>query len=102
MTDTTPQAYRLRLYVAGDTGTARLARNALERLGRCSGLAGCLETEVLDVVADPAKAEQARIIATPLLVREHPGPPRSIVGDLSDLSRVVRALELPCDPEEVA
>lgn len=43
---------------------------------------------------DPEAAEDARIVATPTLVREHPEPIRRLVGDLSDHAVVLATLSL--------
>jgi circadian clock protein KaiB len=49
---------------------------------------------VVDVLQDPERAEAARILTTPTVVREAPAPARRVTGDLSDLRTVVAALGL--------
>lgn len=81
--------YFLKLYVSGATRpvSARAIAN-LQRLceeefgGRC-------RIEIVDVVEHPQAAEEANIIATPLLVRMQPAPPYRVIGDLSDAARVL-------------
>lgn len=53
-----------------------------------------LTVEVIDVLERPQLAEEARILATPVLIRQHPLPPRRIVGDLSDWQTVAEVLDL--------
>ena len=50
--------------------------------------------EVIDVRERPELADEDRILATPTLVRREPPPVRKIIGDLSDLNRVLVGLEI--------
>ena len=50
--------------------------------------------EIVDVVVDPERADEARILATPTLVLETPTVERRVSGDLSDVERVLLILEL--------
>jgi circadian clock protein KaiB len=50
--------------------------------------------EVIDVMERPDLAEQARILATPVLIRLAPLPRLSMIGDLSDWKVVAEVLEL--------
>lgn len=84
---------RLTLYVAGDTGRSESAIENLRRICR-SELAGEVELSVVDVARDPERAEEARILTTPTVVREAPLPTRRITGDLSSTSHVLSALGL--------
>ncbi|HAX68607.1 MAG TPA: circadian clock KaiB family protein [Anaerolineales bacterium] len=49
---------------------------------------------VVDVDKDPEQAEIDQILATPTLVKEYPLPQRRIIGDLSDIEKVKKALGL--------
>lgn len=84
-----PPTRRLRLYVAGETpGTlrARIHCRALKQMMTD------LVIEEVDVLAEPALAEAAGILATPTLSDESQSPPRRIVGDLGDAGRVLNFL----------
>ena len=78
----------LRLYIAGNSAISRRAVQNLHRLEERVKPLGW-ETEVVDVIAQPERAEQARILATPTLSYDHPIRPRRIVGDLSDTQKVI-------------
>ena len=65
----------------------------LNRLGQ-EQLGGEYDLTVVDVADDPERAEAARILTTPTLVKEAPGQPRRVTGDLSDAERVFVALGL--------
>jgi len=81
------------LYVAGRTARAENViaglRRALDDERRCD-----YELIVHDVLEQPQIAEEAKILATPTLVKERPLPIRRIIGDLSDTTKVLSALGL--------
>jgi circadian clock protein KaiB len=81
----------LRLYIAGDSPRSQHAILSLRRLDGTS-LAGRYRLEVVDVLQEPAKAEEDHVIATPTLLRISPSPRRRILGDLTELDQLVRAL----------
>ena len=84
---------QLRLYVAGDAPNSVAARRVLQRVLEQVSPAG-VELEVVDVMAEPARAAQDGILATPTLVRLAPEPARVIVGNLGDGARVLALLDL--------
>ncbi len=49
---------------------------------------------VIDVLERPQLAEDEKILATPMVVKELPLPIRRIIGDLSDSERVLLGLDL--------
>lgn len=81
----------LRLYIAGNSASSRLAEKNLEHLQVMTKAEGW-KVEVVDVLARPELAEEARILATPTLCYEYSGRARRIVGDLSDVRRVLEFL----------
>jgi circadian clock protein KaiB len=85
-------ACRLWLYVAGETVISRKARENLQRLRESHATA--VETVVIDVLSEPALAEKARILATPTLVFDHPTRSKRVIGDLSDIEKVIEFLGL--------
>jgi len=52
------------------------------------------ELEVVDLCKFPEAAAREQIVAIPTLVRVLPGPPRRILGDLSDRERILAVLGL--------
>jgi len=89
------------LFVAGDTGPSARARRQLERFRAELGEANW-RVEVVDVVERPDLAEQAGIVATPVLIRLVPSPRRSVIGDLSDVQAVADVLGLGGDRGEAS
>ena len=94
------RTWRLRLYVAGQTPKSIAALANLKRL--CEGhLAGRYRIEVVDLLSQPHLARRDDIVVVPTLVRQLPPPLRKIIGDLSNVERVLVGLDvLPHDAEE--
>ena len=90
--------FLLTLYVSGDATSSRRARENLARLGS-SHLPPDTELDIVDVLTDPARAEEAQVLATPTLVFNHYSRPRRIIGDLSDLRKVLDFLGLDLTEE---
>ncbi len=80
----------LKLYVVGGTLPSERALSAVPELERALGDEADLE--VIDLAERPEEAEPARVLATPLLVRQAPLPVRRVAGDLSDSERVLWTL----------
>src|SRR5919199_2648468 len=85
--------YVLRLYVTGST--LRPAR-AIENMRRIceEHLAGHYDLEVIDIYQRPEAAREFQLIAAPTLVKLLPVPLRRIIGDLSNVDRVLQGLDL--------
>ena len=83
----------LRLYVAGQTPKSLAALANLKKI--CTEhLEGRYKLHVIDLVKTPQLAQGDQILAIPTLVRKLPVPIRKIIGDLSDLERVLVGLDL--------
>lgn len=83
----------LRLYVAGQTPRSLAAFANLKRL--CEDyLADRYCIEVIDLVREPQLAQGDQIVAIPTLVRRLPEPVKRVIGDLSDLERVMVGMDL--------
>lgn len=92
--------WQLHLYVADTTARSILASGNLQRL--CDQyLKGHYRVTVIDIVKEPELARDHEILATPTLVRVVPGPPRTVIGCLSDTERVLRALQMDSQPEQL-
>jgi len=87
------QFVELRLYVAGQTPKSLAALSNLKKI--CTDhLEGRYKLHVIDLVKTPQLAHGDQILAIPTLVRKLPQPIRKIIGDLSDLERVLVGLNL--------
>lgn len=52
------------------------------------------ELDVIDVYQSPAIAKEENIIALPLLVKKFPLPEKRLIGDMSQIERVLNAIGL--------
>ena len=84
---------KLRLYVAGQTPRSVAAISNLENICH-EHLKGHYEVEVIDLLKNPRLARDHQILAVPTLVRQLPDPTRKIIGDLSNVERVLVGLEI--------
>ncbi len=82
---------QLCLYVAVPLHANSATLLALEELRR---LGYVFELEIIDISSDPARAETDRVIATPTLVKLSPLPVRRVMGDLSNLPRLLQLLQI--------
>jgi circadian clock protein KaiB len=85
--------FRFTLYVAGESHRSRQAAVNLRKICE-ERLGGRCELSIVDVTRDPERAESARILTTPTLVKESPGLPRRVTGDLTNPEQVMIALAL--------
>ncbi len=86
--------YSYRIYVVGHRPSSRLAVAKLRELCEAR-VPGDYELEVIDVLHEPDRAEVARIMATPTVLKLAPLPRRRVIGDLSDTDLAAVALDLP-------
>ena len=87
------KTYLLRLYITGATPNSTRAISNLKEI--CEKyLDGDYELEIIDVYQQPVIAEAEQIIALPLLIKKSPSPQRRLIGDLSDIKKVLRGLSL--------
>jgi circadian clock protein KaiB len=85
--------YELTLYVSGASDLS--ARAIIDAKQLCDAhLDGRFQLTVVDVHEDPTTDLASRVVATPTLIKVRPLPVRKLVGDLSDASKVLLALEL--------
>ena len=85
--------YELRLFVTGATARSQHAIANITRLCEAE-LPGRYRLEVVDVYTNPEATRDLQIVATPTLVKVAPAPLRRIVGDLSNVARVMAGLGL--------
>ena len=89
--------YVLRLYVTGMTPRSTEAFASIKAICE-ERLQGRYELEVIDIYQHPQLAIDEQIIAVPTLVKKLPAPLRRLVGDLSNVDRVLLGLDLRRKP----
>jgi circadian clock protein KaiB len=85
--------YLLRLYMAGNGSNSQKALANLHRLCQ-EHLEGRFTIETVDVVEDFQAAVKNNILVTPALILVAPLPQVTVLGNLSDLPKVLAALRL--------
>jgi circadian clock protein KaiB len=85
--------WNLRLYVAGQTPKSLSAFANLKKLCE-EHLFGRYQIEIVDLIKQPQLAQNDQIVALPTLVRKLPAPIKRVIGDLSNLERVMVGLDL--------
>ncbi|HUR27995.1 MAG TPA: EAL domain-containing protein [Planctomycetota bacterium] len=87
----TDPALSLRLFVSGATSASGL-RATEQVVALTRGAAGFSTFEVVDVLKDPARAQDAGVLATPLLSIRSPAEEWRVLGDFGDMAAVLEVL----------
>jgi circadian clock protein KaiB len=85
--------WELTLYVAGKTEKSVAASENIRRYCR-DHLHDRYTIEIIDLLVHPQMAESDQILAIPTLVRKVPKPVRKIIGDLSNMNKVLKGLDI--------
>lgn len=84
---------QLKLFITGQTPRSTYAIANLKRI--CQEiLPDQCEMTIIDVLENPELAENERVLATPTLIKSAPPPARRVIGDLSDIQKVILGLGL--------
>ena len=83
----------LKLYITGQTPKSQRAIANIHRI--CEhDLQGKYEVVIIDVIEQPELAEEAKILATPTVIKELPPPLSRVIGDLVDIDKVLLGLDI--------
>ena len=86
--------YIFRLYVTGASpNSLRAIANTRELCEE--HFSENYELEIIDVHQQPSVARKENIIALPLLIKKHPLPEKRLIGDMSDMERVLKSIGVP-------
>jgi circadian clock protein KaiB len=86
--------YKLSLYITGASPNSSRAISNLKNI--CDKyLKDKYELEIIDIYQKPLVAESEQVIALPMLIKRLPLPARRLIGDMSDINKVLRGLGLP-------
>ncbi len=89
--------YVLRLFVSGTTARSAAAIQNLKLI--CEKyLQGRYDLNVIDIYQQPRLALEEQIVAVPTLIKKTPGALRRIIGDLSDVEKVLTGKDLKPRP----
>lgn len=82
----------LRLYIAGHSPNSVAALANLDRLRRAHFQDATVD--IVDILREPERAMADRVITAPALFKVAPSPPRMLLGNLSDATKVLLGLGL--------
>jgi circadian clock protein KaiB len=87
------EKYILRLFVTGASPNS--ARAIINTRAICEKyLRGRYELEIIDIYQQPDMALMEGIVAIPTLIRKFPLPEERLTGDMSDMDKVIKGLNL--------
>ena len=85
--------YILRLFITGATPNSLRALTNVKEICEIY-LKGRYSLEIIDVYQQVEVAEKEQLLALPLLIRKNPLPERRLIGDMSNLEKVLKGLEI--------
>ena len=89
--------WHLILFVARNSSASATAIVQLKRIA-AEFLPANATVEVVDLFEEPERADVEQILAVPTLVRKEPRPVRRVIGDLSDIPRVLTSIGFVATP----
>ncbi len=95
------QGLGLKLFIAGGRPESARAVARLREILQDYDLHAS-SVQIIDIEQSPQAAKEAQVIGVPALVKEHPFPRKSVIGDLSDATDVLLALGLPVTKKRYA
>jgi circadian clock protein KaiB len=87
------EKYVLRLYISGSTPKSARAVENIKRVCE-QHLKGRYTLEVVDIYQQANLARDEQIVAVPTLIKRLPAPLRRLIGDMSDLRKMLFGLDL--------
>ena|ERR1700712_3814663 len=85
--------YVLRLFVTGASPVSVRAINNLQKILE-EHLKDRYQLDIIDVHLQPLLVQSEDVTAVPMLIKKTPGPKRRLVGDMSNVEKVLRGLGL--------
>jgi len=95
------QGLDLKLFIAGGRPESARAVTRLQGMLQDYDLPAS-SVRIVDIEQSPQAAKESQVIGVPALVKEHPFPRKSVIGDLVDAAVVLRALGLPITKKRYA
>ena len=88
------------MYIAGNTPKSVITYNNL--MGLCQQYLGskCV-INIIDLTKNPEIAAEKQITAIPTIIRKKPEPERILIGNLSNIERVIAKLDLKSHQSQV-
>lgn len=83
--------YILKLFVSGASKNSVRAINNIKEI-LSSHLEGKYSLSIIDVHQEKTAAQTEQIVALPMLVKKFPLPEKRLIGDMSDIVKVLKGL----------
>lgn len=81
------------MFITGATPNSIRALSNIKEI--CENhLKGRYSLEIIDVYQQLDVAQKEQLLALPLLIRKNPLPERRLIGDMSDIQKVLKGLEI--------
>lgn len=90
--------YIFKLYISGEKEESKLIIEKLEEIFKKQDINYRLD--IVDILKNPAEAEEDKILIIPALVKVSPPPVKRIFGDLLDTKKLLPYLDLPNSGEK--
>ena len=87
----------LALFVSGMTPKSIQAIGTLKKICEAH-LVDRYSLEIIDVYREPQRAKENDVFAVPTLIKLYPPPRQVFIGDMSDVSHVLRAFGIKKEP----
>jgi len=88
-----PEVYRLKLYITGASPNSAKAVNNIKNI--CEKfLKDRYQLEIIDIYQQPLLAASQQIIALPMLIKTSPLPAKRLIGNMSNVEKVLKGLDL--------
>ena len=90
------EIYVLKLYITGSTPQSVKAIDNIIKICE-EHLSGRYKLEIIDLYRQPQLAKDEQIIASPTLIKKLPTPLRRIIGNLTNVEKLLIGLDLRID-----
>lgn len=87
------EKYVLRLYVASNSLRSVRAIQRIQALCE-ERLPGRYELEIVDIYKQPEMLEQDQVFAVPTLIKQLPPPLQRLIGDMTDIEKLIACLDI--------
>lgn len=87
----TTEPFVLKLFVSGASRNSVRAISNIQQI-LDTHFKGKYSLSIIDVHQEKALAKEEQIIALPLLIKKSPLPEKRLVGDMSDVEKVIKGL----------
>jgi circadian clock protein KaiB len=94
--DATRVKVMLRLFVSGMSPKSMIAIKNVKRFCE-EQLRHTYSLEIIDIYKNPEAASENQIIFSPSLIKDFPDPRRTLIGNFSDISKVIHGLGITND-----